>query len=99
MIRSLLPIQVSPAQSASSSLRFPPPGWRGGDLIDDLQPRRYLAENRVIFWEFAAEIGEADEELTAVGIRPGVRHSKHAPFVVEISWEFIAEPVSRSAGA
>src|SRR5690242_18263136 len=69
-----------------------------GDLVDDVQAFRDLAEDRVVLRQPADEVLVADEELRAVGIRAGVRHRERAPVVVA-GERLVLELVAGAAGA
>src|SRR5206468_660215 len=73
-------------------------GRRRLDRVDRLHPGGHAAEDRVLAVEPRRRVGRDDEELAAVGVRPGVRHRERAAHDLVVV-ELVLERVAGAAGA
>src|SRR5690349_21707010 len=73
-------------------------GLRRADLVDDVLAVLHLAEDCVLAVEPRRLGGRDDEELRAVGVRPGVRHRERAADDLVLV-ELVLERVAGAAGA
>ena len=69
----------------------------GGDLLDHVKPAGDRGERRVVRRE--CRIGVHEEELAAVGARPGVRHRDGTGRIGRAAEVLIREPIARPARA